>query len=98
MHRLSGLLLALFLPLHFLALSLAIRGEESLDGFLRWTEHPLVETAEVILVLLLAAHFTGGVRLLVIELTPWRDWQKSTVAIAGGVSIAIGLAFALSLG
>ena len=88
----------MFLPLHFLALSLAIRGEQSLEGFLRWTDNPLVEAAEVILVVLLAAHLTGGIRLLAIELLPWRDWQRSTVAIAGGVSIAIGLAFALSLG
>ena len=33
-HRLSGLLLALFLPLHFWALSRAITGEAALEGFL----------------------------------------------------------------
>ena len=32
MHRLSGLALALFLPLHFLVLGLAIEGEARLDG------------------------------------------------------------------
>ena len=37
-HRLSGLALAIFLPLHFLALGLAIGGEAKLDGFLRWSE------------------------------------------------------------
>ena len=35
MHRLSGLALAIFLPLHFLALGLAIDGEARLDGFLQ---------------------------------------------------------------
>ena len=35
-HRLSGLALALFLPLHFWALGQALQGEAALDGFLRW--------------------------------------------------------------
>ncbi|MGH6912777.1 MAG: succinate dehydrogenase, partial [Geminicoccales bacterium] len=55
-HRVSGLGLALFLPLHFLTLGLAIEGEAALDGFLRWTEQPLVRLAETILVILLAVH------------------------------------------
>ena len=39
-HRLSGLALAIFLPLHFLALGLAINGEAKLESFLRWTDQP----------------------------------------------------------
>ena len=46
-HRLSGLALAIFLPLHFLALGLAIQGEARLQTFLRWTDQPLVKAAEV---------------------------------------------------
>ena len=37
-HRISGLALACFLPLHFLTLGLAIEGEARLDGFLRWMD------------------------------------------------------------
>jgi fumarate reductase subunit D len=96
-HRLSGLLLALFLPLHFWALSQALRGEAQLDGFLRWTEQPLVKFAETVLVLLLAAHFAGGMRLLMLEFLAWRDWHKSLLAAAAALSIAVGLAFLLNL-
>lgn len=96
-HRLSGLLLAVFLPLHFWALGQALHGEARLEGFLRWTEHPLVKFAEFGLVVLLAAHMTGGVRLLMLELLPWRDWQKSLLAAATGLSIVIGLVFLLNL-
>jgi fumarate reductase subunit D len=96
-HRVSGLLLALFLPLHFWALAQALHGEARLDAFLRWTEHPLVKVAEVGLVLLLAAHMAGGVRLLMIEFLSWRDWHKSLLAAASAVSVAIGLAFLLNL-
>ena len=62
-----GLALALFLPLHFWALGQAIHGEAALDGFLRFTDQPLFKFAEWGLVVLLALHMTGGVRLLLIE-------------------------------
>ena len=96
-HRVSGLLLAVFLPFHFWALGQALRGPQALDGFLRWTEQPLVKFAEIGLVLLLAAHMAGGVRLLMLEFLAWRDWQKTLLAVAAGVSLAAGLAFALNV-
>ena len=96
-HRLSGVLLTLFLPAHFWALGQALRSSAELDGFLRWTEQPLVKFAEIGLVLLLAAHMAGGMRLLMLEFLPWRDWQKSLLAAAAGVSLALGLAFALNV-
>ena len=45
-HRLAGLALAIFLPLHFLTLGLAIDGEARLESFLRWTDPPLVKLSE----------------------------------------------------
>ena len=96
-HRVSGLVLALFLPFHFWALGQGLRGEAALDGFLAWTEQPLVKAAEWGLVCLLAAHLAGGLRLLALELLPWRDWQKSLLAAAAGLTIVVGLALALAL-
>ena len=96
-HRVSGVLLSLFLPLHFWALGRALQGEAGLDAFLRWSEQPLVKFAETVLVLLLAAHLTGGLRLLALEFLAWRDWHKSLLALAAGVTIAAGLAFLLNV-
>ncbi len=96
-HRVSGALLALFLPLHFWALGQALHGAAALDGFLRWTELPLVKFAETGLVLLLAAHMAGGLRLLALEFLEWRDWQKTLLALAAGVSLVATLAFLLNL-
>lgn len=95
-HRLSGVALALFLPAHFLVMGLALRGEGTLDEFLRWSEQPLVIAGEWVLVMLLAAHLTGGVRLLALELLPWRNWQKTLAALAGGLAVASGLVFLLA--
>ena len=96
-HRLSGLALALFLPIHFWVLGQALRAEAELEGFLRWTDRPLVKAAEWTLVLLLAAHAGGGLRLLALEFLRWRDWQRSLLAIATAFTVLIGLAFALAL-
>lgn len=97
-HRISGLLLALFLPLHFWALGQAIQGAAALDGFLAWADRPLVKIAETGLVILLAAHLAGGVRVLAIEFAGWREWQKGAVAATFGFSVATGLLFLLNLG
>ena len=108
LHRLSGVLLALFLPVHFWVLGLAIRGEAALDGALIWSDQPLVKLAEAALIVLLAAHLTGGVRLLAAHLTgggrllaleflPWRDWQKTLAAVPGGLSLAAGLLFLVNV-
>ena len=96
-HRVSGIVLALFLPLHFWALGQALHGEARLESFLRWTDQPAVKLAEGVLVLLLAAHMTGGLRLLMLEFLAWRDWQKTLLAIAAGTTLMFGLAFALNL-
>ncbi|MEO8143364.1 MAG: tripartite tricarboxylate transporter substrate-binding protein [Betaproteobacteria bacterium] len=95
-HRLSGIALALFLPLHFWALGQALQGEARLESFLRWTDQPLVKASEWAIVLLLAIHLTGGVRILMIEFLPWRDWQKTLAAVVAATALAIGLLFALS--
>ncbi len=96
-HRVSGVALALFLPLHFWALSSALQGEARLDVFLAWTQQPLVKLGEWLIVVALAAHLGGGLRVLALELLPWRDWQKSLTAAAAGLLFAAGLAFALAL-
>ena len=96
-HRVSGVLLSLFLPLHFWALGRALQGEAGLDAFLRWSEQPLVKFAETALVVLLAAHFAGGLRLLALEFLAWRDWQKGLLALAAGVTLGAGLLFLLNV-
>ena len=95
-HRLSGLALALFLPLHFWVLGEALEGEAKLESFLRWSEQPLVKLSEWAIVLLLAIHLTGGIRMLMLEFLAWRDWQKNLAAAAAAAALAIGLAFALA--
>ncbi|MBS7792026.1 succinate dehydrogenase, cytochrome b556 subunit [Roseococcus sp. SDR] len=97
-HRVSGLLLALFLPLHFWALGQAISGEAALEGFLRWTDNALFKFAEWGLVVLLAVHLAGGLRVMALEFLGWRARQKDMVAASAGVAIAAAILFLLNVG
>lgn len=97
LHRLSGLALAIFLPLHFWALGQALQGDAALDGFLRFTDRGLFKFAEWGLVVLLSLHMMGGVRLLIIEFGSASGLRKNWIAGAAGFAAAMGMAFALAL-
>jgi fumarate reductase subunit D len=92
-HRVSGVCLAAFLPFHFWALGNALQ----LESFLTWTQQPLVKLGEWLIVVALAAHLGGGLRVLALEFLPWRDWQKSLAAAAAALTLGVGLALALAL-
>lgn len=94
-HRLSGLALAAFLPLHFLALGTALEAGR-MDALLVWTEHPALKAAEWALVAALALHMAFGLRLLAIELRPWSDRdpaRRSWIVPSLVLSAAAGTAF-----
>lgn len=96
LHRVSGVALALFLPLHFWALSQALLGEAALDRFLSWTHNPLAKASETVLVFLLAVHLAGGLRVLALEFLGWRRRQKMLVSGAVGFAIFFACLFLLN--
>lgn len=96
LHRVSGLVLVLFLPFHFYVLSLALTKPDKLNGFLHWTEIPVVKFAEFGLVFLLAVHLLGGLRLLVLELLPWSANQKAMAAVTAAGAFLISGTFLLN--
>ena len=93
LHRLSGLGLALFLPVHFLVLSLALEGGGRLDEALALAELPWVKAGEVVLVFLFGVHLLGGIRILFLEWTPWRLPHRRLAVAAVMVAIVIAAAF-----
>ena len=97
-HRVSGVLLALFLPAHFLVLGLALDGADPLDRVLAFAELPLVQAAEWTLVILLALHLGLGVRVLALEFLPWRGLGTRWVGASAGLALAAGVVFLLRLG
>ena len=82
-HRLSGLALALFLPLHFWALGQAIGGEARLESFLRRTDQPLVKASEWAIVLLLPDRYQAVAHLHIEP--PTVDQRVATIIPNGHV-------------
>ena len=95
LHRLSGLGLALFLPVHFWVLSLALTDTARLDTALAFTDQGAVKLVEFGLVFLLAVHMFGGLRLIALEWLPWRPAQKTLAAVAAALSFLIAGLFLL---
>ena len=93
LHRLSGVALALFLPVHFWVLAMAVSDPAQLDGFLALTETGAVKLAEFGLVFLLAVHMFGGLRLLALEWLPWPAPHKTLAAGAAAASFLIAALF-----
>ena len=97
LHRLSGIALAIFLPLHFLALASALNGANALDSFLALTRQPLVQTAEFGIVVALAIHMTLGLRVLAIEFFDFREKTLAALSACVAAVLGVGLAFMFSL-
>jgi fumarate reductase subunit D len=95
LHRISGVVLGLFLPLHFWILSYALNAPETLDSFLHWTDLGIVKFAEFGLVFLLSVHIFGGLRLMALEFLPWTSGQKTAAASAVAVSTLLAGVFLL---
>jgi len=91
-HRLSGIALALFLPLHFLSLGLAFEAEV-FSSFISWADQPLVKLTEALLVAALAVHFAGGLRLLAVEFFGLTRAQGFWIACAFAFGLGIGILF-----
>jgi fumarate reductase subunit D len=97
LHRLSGVALTLFLPVHFLVLSLALTGEAALDEFLRFADNSIFKAVEFCLVFLLAVHMFGGLRILALEWLPWSGPRKTLAATAVAGSFLLSTLFLMQV-
>ena len=100
MHRVSGALLFLCLPLVILPLFAAsVASPESYAQVAQYAGHPLVKLVLLVLVWGYLHHFCAGIRYLVLDLHIGIDKvsaQKSA-GVVFGVSLALTLVFALKL-
>jgi fumarate reductase subunit D len=91
-HRFSGLALAIFLPMHFYVLGMALE-QEAFAGFIDWSNQPLVKISESLLVGALAVHFAGGLRLLAVEFFGLTRGQSLLIALAPAFALGVGILF-----
>jgi fumarate reductase subunit D len=96
LHRLSGIALAIFLPLHFVALGTALNGADSFQSFLGITHSGFVRAAEWGLVTALGMHMAFGLRVLAIEFLAVRERGAIAVSVCVACSVTVGLLFLLN--
>ncbi len=96
-HRLAGIALAVFLPVHFYVLSAALNGADALDSFLKVTAQPLLKLSEGAIVVALALHMALGLRVLAVEFIPVRERTRVVVSICAAAGFAVGLIFLLNV-
>ena len=96
-HRLAGIALAVFLPLHFYVLSSAINGADALDTFLKVTAHPVLKLSEGVIVVALALHMALGLRVLAIEFLPLRERTRVAVSACPAAPPADGVVLKIKL-
>ena len=96
LHRLSGIALAVFLPLHFLTLGSALSGAAGLEGALAWTRNPLALVGEWGLVTALALHMALGLRVLAVEWFSLTGRTATLVSACVAASLGVGVLFLLN--
>lgn len=95
-HRISGLCLAIFLPVHLYVISLLLKNPEALDRFLSWTQTPLVKISETLLILLACAHLANGIRLIAYEFFATTKHQSVWIAFVSAFALISGLIYLLN--
>ncbi|MGH7057219.1 MAG: hypothetical protein ACREFZ_04955, partial [Acetobacteraceae bacterium] len=93
LNRLSGILLAVFLPAHFIVLGLALAGAPTLESFLALVRNPLMEALEACLIGAFTLHLACGLRVLAIEFLDFRERTAATVALCFALAFFLGILY-----
>lgn len=97
LHRVSGALLFLCLPLVLIPLfALSVTSAESYASISQWTSNPLCKIVLLVLVWGYLHHFCAGIRYLTLDLHIGND--KVTAQKTGGAVIGISLALTVVFG
>ena len=95
-HRISGLCLAIFLPVHLFVLANLLDKPATVDQFLTWTQTPLVKILESILILLAAVHLSGGIRIVLYEWFAVDGRHNLWISVTLGLSILCATVFLIN--
>lgn len=97
LHRISGIVLVVYLFLHLWTLGAALDGPEALDARLAIFRQTQFAAFEVLVLVAAAFHLLNGVRLVAVELWSFSRVQRTLffVVLAGTLVVAAGGAWAL---
>ena len=98
MHRISGALLFLALPVLLLPiLSLSLGSQESFDSVRAFVSHPLCKLVLLVLIWAYMHHFCAGIRYLALDLGKGSDKETSQKTAVSVIVIALLLTLVFGL-
>lgn len=100
MHRVSGALLFLCLPLVILPLfALSVTSPESFEAMKAWVDNPLLKLLLLVLLWGFFHHFCAGIRYLILDLHIGMDKHSAqkSAGVVFGVSLALTVVSGLKL-
>jgi len=81
-HRITGLLLLIFIIFHLFTLSSILRGEVAYDRILSFMESPVVKVGEIMLLWVVLFHSLNGFRLILLNLFPTINHKRFAYSIS----------------
>jgi len=97
LHRISGVVIALYLLLHIWVISFLQKGPESFNRVMHLLESPLVKLLEIGLLGVVIYHVLNGIRLVILDLGWGMEHQKKMFWAVVGVGIVIFVLGAIPL-
>jgi len=90
LHRVSGLILLLYLAIHLWGLGSALGGEVAFDNRMRAFSGPVFELLEALVVLIAAFHMFNGLRIIAVDFLGLGRHQKAMFAgVLGGFALVL---------
>jgi succinate dehydrogenase / fumarate reductase cytochrome b subunit len=99
LHRISGALLFLCLPLLIALFAMSFVSQAGFNALAMITGHPLVKVILLVLIWGYLHHFCAGIRYLILDLHIGLDKEPAakSASLVMGVSLALTLVFGLKL-
>ena len=95
-HRISGVLLFLFIPVLIMLLDRSLSGPQGFAEVVAWGEGPLIRLILLLLVWAAVHHFFAGIRFLLLDVDLGIDLETARktakmVNMAGGIAVLIAV-------
>lgn len=81
-HRITGLLLLIFILFHLSTLSTIFRGEVAYNRILSFMESPVMKVAEIMLLWVVLFHSLNGCRLILFNLFPTINHKRFAYSVS----------------
>lgn len=89
LHRVTGMILTIYLFVHLLTLGTVLQGPNGFDNMMALINNPIMRAFELVLVWIVLFHTLNGVRLIVLHLVPGASQRQLALAVTAASLLAV---------